>query len=471
MSSGMIELAAGALTRSLGTARLAALVVAAVAPLASVVGVLPVALVFGGGAALPLALLVATAIVALFAVGYAAMSRETAVGGGMPIYVARGLGPVFGLGAGWVAALAYAAFVPGGLCYTGYILASMVVEKPEQGFAWGGFALATWLPVAWFGYRRVDLGARLVALLIVAEFALVAVFDAGVVWRLGGAALPPQALDVAVLLAGKPGVALLLAFSSFLGIECAALYSEETHAPERSVAHATYLAVAGIGLSYFFTAWIMAGAIGPERIRAIPEAEVALVFFSLGEVYLSPAFAQLTRLALATSMFATVLAIHNVAARNCFVLGRQGHLPQALARVHARHGSPYVASLALSVFALAGIVLGSNFNLHPALDVGLNALGFATVGVMFLQALTSAAVVVYFWHRPERHVWRHVVAPGLACAGLSAACVVAAANFEYLGGGANPALNLLPLGVLLVMAVGMAQALWLERRQPGAFFD
>lgn len=471
MSSGMIDLATEALTRSLGTARLAALVVAAVAPLAIVVGVLPVALVFGGGAALPLALLAATATIALFAVGYAAMSRETAVGGGMPIYVARGLGPVFGLGAGWVAVLAYAAFVPGGLCYTGYILASMVVDSPEHGFVWIGFALAIWLPVAWFGYRRVDLGARLVALLIVVEFALIAVFDVGVVWRLGGAALPPQALDAAVLLAGKPGVALLLAFSSFLGIECAALYSEETHAPERSVARATYLAVAGIGLAYFLTAWIMAGAIGPEHIRAIPEAKIAQVFFSLGEVHLSPVFAQVTRLALATSMFATVLSIHNVAARNCFVLGRQGYLPQALARVHVRHGSPYVASLALSVFALAVIVLSSSFNLHPALDVGLNALGFATVGVMFLQALASAAIVVYFWYRPERHFWRHVVAPSLACAGLSAACVVATANFEYLGGGADPVLNLLPLGLLLVMAVGMAQALWLKHRKLGAFSD
>ena len=48
-----------ALPRTLSTFRLAVFVIAAVAPLACVIGVLPVALVFGSGTALPLAFVIA----------------------------------------------------------------------------------------------------------------------------------------------------------------------------------------------------------------------------------------------------------------------------------------------------------------------------------------------------------------------------------------------------------------------------
>ena len=71
-----------ALPRTLGTLRLAVFVIAAVAPLAAVIGVLPVALVFGSGTALPLAFVVVTAVMALFAVGfsaYVAMAGEVDV--------------------------------------------------------------------------------------------------------------------------------------------------------------------------------------------------------------------------------------------------------------------------------------------------------------------------------------------------------------------------------------------------------
>ena len=70
-----------ALPRSLSTFRLAVFVIAAVAPLACVIGVLPVALVFGSGTALPLAFVISTVVTALFAVGYSAFSREVLVGG------------------------------------------------------------------------------------------------------------------------------------------------------------------------------------------------------------------------------------------------------------------------------------------------------------------------------------------------------------------------------------------------------
>ncbi len=80
------------LNRSLGTLRLTLFVVAAVAPLAAAIGVLPGALVFGGSAALPLAFVVVALVIGLFSVGYAAISRVLVAGGGFQTYIAHGLG-------------------------------------------------------------------------------------------------------------------------------------------------------------------------------------------------------------------------------------------------------------------------------------------------------------------------------------------------------------------------------------------
>lgn len=372
------------LNRSLGTLRLALLVVAAVAPLAAAIGVLPGALVFGGSAALPLAFVVVALVIGLFSVGYAAISRALVEGGGFQTYIAHGLGTAPGLGAGWGAALAYAAFVPGGLGYVGYVMQTLAPDVLGFELDWLGFALMAWAVVAWLGYRRIDASVRLLALLVGLEFALLLVFDGGVLFHLGSAGFPAHALSVDAWLEGRPGVSLLLAFSCFLGVEAAALFSEEVRAPEKSVARATYLAVALIGLFYFLTAWIMVGAIGLGRLEALTEADVGLLFFQLGDRYLSGGFTLALQGALVTSMFATVLAIHNVTARYLFVLGRRRCLPQALGRVHARHGSPHVASLAVSCFALLVLGAAAYFRLHPMLGLGLNALAFATVGVMFL---------------------------------------------------------------------------------------
>ena len=458
-----------ALPRSLSTFRLAVFVIAAVAPLACVIGVLPVALVFGSGTALPLAFVVATVVTALFAVGYSAFSREVVTGGAFYTYIARGLGPVMGLGAAGVAVVSYTMFVPGGFSYLGYMMQTTFSDLLGVHLHWVVYSLIAWVIIGFFGLRQIDFSSRVVLVVIVIEFLLLLFFDAVLVGRLGSAAFPAQSLDITGLTGGAPGVAILLAFTCYFGIESAALFSEEAKSPQKSVARATYIAIFVIGIFYFVTSWITVGGIGPDKIKGIPEADVGLIYFKLSDRYVSGAFTTIIQTALVTSMFATVLSMHNVAARYLFVLGRQGCLPRVLGRAHPVHGSPSAASATVSVVALVVFTGAAYLGLHPMLGLGLIALGFAAVGVMFMQALTSLAVVSYFRKHPERHLWQHVIAPILAFFGLLVALYFAVKNFEFLSGSHNPVVNRLPIGILVAMVAGIGFALWLRRYRPDRF--
>jgi len=75
---------------TLSSRRVVFLVVAAAAPMAAMVGNLPLALYLGDGAGTPGAFLLATLVLLCFAVGYAAMGQRVVNTGAFYTYVARG---------------------------------------------------------------------------------------------------------------------------------------------------------------------------------------------------------------------------------------------------------------------------------------------------------------------------------------------------------------------------------------------
>ena len=79
----------GGTRRSLSTGRVVFLVIAAAAPLAAMVGNVPLALIDGNGVGLPVAFLIATLVLLCFSVGYAAMSRRVVNTGAFYTYIAR----------------------------------------------------------------------------------------------------------------------------------------------------------------------------------------------------------------------------------------------------------------------------------------------------------------------------------------------------------------------------------------------
>ena len=90
---------------ALGVAGIVFLVLAAVAPLTGIVVVASLAIALGNGGGTPMSFFLVAAILLLFAVGYAQMSKQLVNAGGFYAFVVKGLGRTGGLVAGLLTAV------------------------------------------------------------------------------------------------------------------------------------------------------------------------------------------------------------------------------------------------------------------------------------------------------------------------------------------------------------------------------
>ncbi len=247
--------------RTLSTRHVVFVVIAAAAPMAAMVGNVPVAFLYGNGPGLPAAFALAGAALLCFCVGYAAMSRRVVNTGAFYTYVARGIGKPPAVGAAYLAVLSYTALTIGLAGAFGYF----IQLASNNAVTWeipSGIAIVI---VAILGYRSADLSAKVLGVLMLLEFAVLIVFDGAVGFHKGVHALPLSSLAPHNIFSGSIGIALMFAFTSFVGFESGALYGEETANPERSIPKATYIAVSAVGIFYFLTTWFAVGSFGVEQ--------------------------------------------------------------------------------------------------------------------------------------------------------------------------------------------------------------
>ncbi|MBA2456976.1 MAG: amino acid permease, partial [Nocardioidaceae bacterium] len=84
--------------------------VANAAPITAMTGNVPIAVGFGNGIGAPAGYLVATIVLTLFAVGFVAMARHITTAGAFYGFITQGLGQVWGMASGALAAMAYIVF-------------------------------------------------------------------------------------------------------------------------------------------------------------------------------------------------------------------------------------------------------------------------------------------------------------------------------------------------------------------------
>jgi amino acid transporter len=450
---------------SLTTPRIVFLVVAAAAPLAAMVGTVPLAFAIGNGAGVPATFVLAGLALLCFSVGYAAMSRKIVNTGGFYTYVARGLGKPPAVAAGLVAVIAYNALTIGLVGAFGYfvqlIASDYGVNLPWYLFAGIGVAL-----LAFFGYRRIDISARVLSVVMLAEIGILTVLAIAIVAQRGAAAFPLTTFEPSTFLAPGLGVALMFALISYVGFESAALYGEESRDPKRSVPRATYASIAVITIFYALISWVAVGAVGVGSLSATAGEQQGELFFTLSHDFLGQAATVMMQILLCTSLFGSTLALHNGANRYMYVLGRERVLPQWLSGVHRSRGVPHRASmtqvaitvLIVAIFALAG--------LHPYVNLATSMLGLGTLGVVALQCAAAVSVLGFFRNRQDRHWWRTGLAPALGLLGLGTAGVLLVQNFAIVTGTTSAIVNLLPWLLALAAVAGVAYALWMRSNDP-----
>jgi amino acid transporter len=452
----------------LTTGRVVFLVVAAAAPMAAMVGNMPLALTLGNGAGLPAAFLVGLAVLLCFSVGYAAMGRRVVNTGAFYTYIARSLGKPVGVAAAYVAVLSYTALACGLVGAFGYF-AHLVLLTSGVDLPWYTYSAIALIVVAVLGYRSVNLSAKVLGTLMLAEFAVLLVFDGQSVLKQGAAALPSASWSVPQMLSGSVGIALMFAFVSFVGFESAALYGEETRNPERTIPRATYIAVSIIGVFYILTSWITIGAAGGTRAPDLARQQEGNLLFALIQQNSGTALYNLAAVLLCTSVLASLLALHNAASRYLFALGRERVLPQVLGNYHPNHLSPHVGSLTVTVVATVVTAIFALTGADPYTNFATSTIGLGTLGVIALQAAAALAVIVFFWRRSDRTWWHTVLAPGIGFLGLGTGFVLAVTHYAVLSGSNNAAVNDVPIALAVVALLGVLTALRLRARHPAVY--
>lgn len=468
--------------RRLGVLSVAFLIIAASAPLTVVAGGATSAFSVTQVLGIPLGYVVLAAILAIFAIGYSAMSRFISNAGAFYAYIAQGLGRPVGVGGSIIALISYNAMQIGIYGMFGFQVSAFVAEKTGAEVPWWVWVLICIALIAVLGVNRVDFSAKVIAVLVVLEFLVVIVFDfvafAQAPEGVSSAPLEPSSLFV-------PGIGAVLAFgiAAFMGFESAAIYSEESKDPKRTIPRATFLAVAVIGIFYAFSTWALALAIGPDRLVSpggiSPEEAGPPLFFTFVAEHLGTLWVDIMSLLFITSLFAALVSFHNAVARYSFALARESLLPTPLARV--RDGvTPWVASIAQTLTAVIVIVAFAIGELgwDPAngpfavltLFTWLTNLG--AFGLVLLMLLTSLAVIGYF-RRDARDVGvvSRLVAPALAFLGLGTVWVLILLNWDVLLGQteSTPTTFILPAVVLVPAIAATLWAVGLRRRNPGVY--
>ncbi len=396
------------------------------------------------GPGLLLALLVAAVPMLLFALTYAFMGSAVPVSGASYEWSRRFIHPFVGFIIGWLRMVGSTS----ALVLYAFVLVqywSMVVALPAKPTM---FAIMTlfWL----LNLRGVSLVARSQALMVFILLVTCAVLVIASVPRAASANFTP------LLSHGWAGVlaAVPLMVSLFLGIETATEVGEEVRDGRRTIP-------LGIGLSILLTAGIYlavavaaVSVLGADALGSSEAPLLDLANATLGD------WGQPLILASATVAIGTSLnAISLIFSRYLFAMGRSGVLPRALARVHPRWGTPWVAVTVVFALCLLGLLMPLNLvflflavNIPTLLKYGATCVAAARVVSGHAGIYTGA----HFKLPPvAMRLW--------AWAGAACALVVIALGLKA---------DWRPYAVLGIWAVlGIAWYLLRRRRQADAFTE
>src|SRR6476661_3725824 len=128
-----------------------------VAPLTVVAGVVTTAYAVTGLTSVPAAFYLVAIVLAVFSVGFVAMSRHIRNAGAFYAYITRGLGRPAGVGAATIALVAYNLLQVGLYGAFGATAASFIGSKTGLHWSWWVWSLIAWAVVGLLGLLRVDL--------------------------------------------------------------------------------------------------------------------------------------------------------------------------------------------------------------------------------------------------------------------------------------------------------------------------
>ncbi|WP_078908205.1 APC family permease [Streptomyces vietnamensis] len=442
---------------AMGTADIVFFVLGGVAPMGVSVAWLPLAIALGNGPGAAGTYLIAGVILALFSVGYVRMSRRIANVGGFYIFAREGLGRRAGGATAYVALLAYNAATIGIFGSFAYFSSHVFTELLGTPVPWQLSASVGFVIVAVLSYFEVTTSAKVLGVALVAEVLTLLGLDAAILIERGFKGFSLEVFEPSVVLGSGFGVSLMFAFGSFVGFEATALYGEEARNPRRSVPRATYISLTVITVFYLLTTWAAISATGVDHAQSATKADPENYIFDVSTNLLGQGYTEIMGILVMTSLFAAFLAFHFSTSRYHVALARDGLLPQSMARIHPKHGSPVTASawqLGLLVLTTCGFTLAGQ---HPYLGMSISLFGLGVLGIVLLQGIAAVSIVGFFLrrhHRQDESIWGTLMSPALGALGLVGGLVLMIDNYSTLTGTSTTWVNALPWALPAAAVIG-----------------
>jgi len=418
------------------------------------------------GAAAPWAYIVAGAGSLCLASVIIRFTRRMASAGGVYTYSARGLGAGGGFIAGWLYAPAFAVGTSFVMVISGFFLNEVLdahagIHLGSDGWLWCFLAMLAVLTVLALADVRISTRTQLViGLASVAPILLLLV----IILAKGGD-------DGVTLVPFDPGrlpsghslfLAVVLAFTGFIGFEAAAALGEEAADPLRIIPRAILMAIAVGVVFYILLAWVMAVGFGVNHIDKWASDPAALD--TLATRYAGTWLAVLVDLGVSVGALVAALAGVNLTSRTLFAMAREGGAPRPFASTNRRFGTPWAAIGAVLALTLALVVALA----WLAWDDPFKYFGFmattATFAILGSYILIAVAGMIFFWRSRAGDTAFVVVFDLLLPLGAVAICGYTI--YESFKAPGPPPNTASPWIALAWLGIGVAVLAWLRSTHP-----
>lgn len=449
----------------LGLFSLVFFVVAAASPLTGVVGGLPVAILSGNGGGIPVIYIFACLILMLFSVGFIAMSRYVSNAGAFYSYISQGLGARWGASASVLALMAYFSIQLAVTAMLGFFTQLFLAQHLGVQLPWWALSML-FLLIAWMlGIRRVEVGGKLLGVLMLAEVGIVLLTDVMLLAKKAGP-LSFASFEPEVFLHGNLGVAFIFTIAAFIGFESTAIYAEECRDARKTVPRATLCALLLITLFFCFTSWALVQAYGFDQLTAVIARDPGDFIFAVTRQYVGQWAVEVMSVLLITSLFAAAMAFHNNISRYIFSIARDGLIWKELCKTHPTNGTPHHASHLHSVISLMLLAGLGSAGVDPIVHLFAFGSAIATLCILLLQIGVSASVMLFFRRRTARRegAWQVFWAPLLAIVAMTVTLVMMLNNLQVLSGSDSGLVAAIPW--LIALCAGGGYLLSMRRRPP-----
>ncbi|MFC5219423.1 amino acid permease [Streptomyces coerulescens] len=176
-------------------------------------------------------------------------------------------------------------------------------------------------------------------------------------------------------------------FFSYIGFDAASTAGEEAKDPKKDLPRAIMLSLIIVTALYVLVAGVAVGAWNWTKFEGSEASLAAIMNDVSGQSY----WGTLLALGAVISIASVVLTVLYGQTRILFAMSRDGLVPKALGKVHAKTGAPRLNTVIVSVFcgALAALI-----PLGKLVDA-------TSIGTLFAFALVNIAVIVLRVKRPE----------------------------------------------------------------------